>query len=233
MRHTTVRAEWRRGSEAFRRALVLGYLRFTERNRAADVRVVAGVPFLCLPSVFPPDSFTTALVLRNVEKLRGQRVLEIGCGAGAFAVFAARCAQSVVAADVSEEAVQNTRLNLEWHKTLNVEVSQSDLFAQIKGTFDTIVFNAPFFPGKAANANERMWLSDNGQILQRFLRDAPQHLAPDGRVWLTHSSVADELGFRAALDDAGWTWSVMDERDIFIETFKLYRATPMAKGGKP
>ncbi len=225
MKDTAVRARWGRGSEVVRRALVLAYLRLSEKNRRADVRLVEGMPFLSLPSVFPPDSFTTALVLRNRRRLEGRRVLEVGCGAGALAVLVADIAHSVVAADVSAEAVQNTRLNMAWHDVRNVEVVQSDLFEHIQGVFDTIVFNAPFFPGRAASASERMWLGDNGQILARFLRDASEHLAADGEVWLTHSSVADEASFRAALDSAGWAWTVIDSRNILIETFKLYRAT--------
>ncbi len=235
MKQTAVRAVWERGSETIRRGVVLAYLRVTDRNRRAEVRFVEGLPFLSLPSVFPPDSFTTALVLRSRHRLEGRRVLEVGCGAGALAVLAAGIASSVVAADVSAEAIQNTTLNIAWHKAQNVEVVESDLFEHIHGVFDTIVFNAPFFPGRASSAKERMWLGDNGRILERFLRDAPSHLAPDGEIWLTHSSVADESSFRAALDGAGWSWTVMDSRDILIETFKLYRAVrhvDAAEGGR-
>lgn len=225
----TVRGALARTSELIRRALVVGYLRRTDRQRAARVVMVEGTPLLTLPQVFPPNSFTTSLVLRNREQLRGLDVLDVGCGAGALEVLTAGLVKSLHATDVSAEAVRTTRLNLAWHEVKHVQVMQSDLLENVQGDFDVIVFNAPFFPGKAQNAAEQQWLGDNGKILERFLQTAPQYLRPRGEIWLTHADIADEPGFHAAMRKADFTWTVMDSRSILIETFKLYRLTRAAE----
>ena len=217
--------------EQFRLRVVLAYLRFGDRRRRADIRTVAGRAFLCLPEVFPPDSFTTSLVIRNLHQVGRRRVLELGCGCGAFAVLAAETALSVVAADISPEAVRNTELNAVWHGQAGLKVLQSDLFAGVVGTYDLIVFNAPFFPGRATTTSESMWFSEDGRIISRFLKEAPVHLAPGGEVWLTHSSIANEVGFLAAIRSAGWVCELIDSRDILIETFNLYRLTRATDGG--
>lgn len=225
---------WTDRSERLRRALVVGYLRYTDQQRHAKVAHVAGLPLLVLPGVFAPDSYTTQLVLRNRERLRGRRVLDIGCGASALGVLSAGVVQSLTAADVSAQAVLNSQLNLKWHGIESVSVVQSDLFEHIVGRFDTIVFNAPFFPGVARNDADRKWLGDDGLILRRFLAEAPAHLAVGGEIWLTHSDVADEIAFRRALTGGGFTWTLLDQRSIFIETFKLYRVVPApAPGAAP
>ena len=214
-----------------RLSLVVGYLRWTERRRVAAVHTVEQLPLLCLPGVFPPDSFTTRLVLRNRLKLKGKTVLDLGCGAGALSVFLATSGVDVRAADVSAEAVRNARLNLEWHGVPQVPVVESDLFSAVTGRFDTIVFNAPFFPGKARTPAEQMWLGEGGKVLERFVKEAGSRLLPGGEVWLTHSSIADEPGLHALLTAHGWSWTLIDSHDIWIETFKLYRLVPADASG--
>lgn len=214
---------WRHRSEELRRAAVIGYLRLTDRHPQPRVAWVDGTPLLVLPGVFAPDSFTTRLVVSQRQLLQGKRVLDMGCGAGALAVLSAGIARTVTACDIGEAAVRNAQLNAQWHAVPHVTVVQSDLFTCVQGQFDTIVFNAPFFPGKARTAGDERWLGGDGALLRRFLAQAPRHLYPGGEIWLTHSSIADEAALFAALGDAGMRWQVMARRDIWIETFKLYR----------
>jgi HemK-related putative methylase len=211
--------------EPLRRRLVVGYLRLRDRLARDRMTVVNDRKLLSLRGVFAPDSFTTNLLARNVDRLRGKSVLELGCGAGALAVLSHGIAASYRCADISELAVHNTRLNLQLHHIDDVPVFVADLFNGLPDRADVILFNAPFFPGEASSEADRKFLGGS-ELLQRFLREAPTHLRPGGEIWLTHSDIADEPGFLRALDQAGFAWEVIDRDAIWIETFKLYRVTP-------
>jgi len=221
-----MRQHWQRRSELLRRQLVVFWLRATDRPHPAQVVMVDGQPLLHLPKVFSPQSFTTALVLRNRQRLQGQRVLEVGCGAGALATLAGPLTRTFVATDISPEAVHNTRLNAQWHGASQVTVLQADVLSGVAGTFDLVVFNAPFFPGRARNEADRKWLGDDGRVLTAFLGDVRRVLAQGGKIWLTHSDVADETAFFALLRQHDMNWRQIDARDIWIETFKLYEVVP-------
>lgn len=217
-----------------RLALVTFYLRLRDRRQRATIVEVEGLPLLALPGVFPPDSFTTGLVLRNRHRLAGRDVLDMGCGAGALAVLSSGHVRSMAITDVNADATRCARLNLAWHGVEGVRVSTGDLFDGVEGTFDTIVFNAPFFPGTPLRESERNWRGGgSGPLLERFLHDVPAHLRPGGEIWLTHADIADEPGFRGILGRAGYSWSIQDELDIWIERFKLYRVLPGPEANPP
>jgi SAM-dependent methyltransferase len=68
--------------------------------------------------------------------LPDDRVLDLGCGSGVCAVFAAPKVREVVAVDISPAAVENTLENCRRFGLTNVTVKQSDMFANVEGKFD-------------------------------------------------------------------------------------------------
>ncbi|MDQ3504565.1 MAG: methyltransferase [Actinomycetota bacterium] len=73
------------------------------------------------------------------------RALDMGTGSGVNAILAARSARSVVAVDLNPLAVSAARLNAERNGVSDrVEVRESDVFNNVDGPFDLIVFDPPF-----------------------------------------------------------------------------------------
>ena len=150
------------------------------------------------PEVYPPSE-DTFLLLDALEASESDTVLEMGSGTGLITCHLAACASSVVAADLNPLAVRCTASNLERNR-LAGEVRESDLFDNIPGRFDVIVFNPPYCPGTDDDRLALSWAGgpDGVDVTARFLSLAPRHLAPGGRIVLLLSTEMEP----GALDEA-------------------------------
>jgi cyclopropane-fatty-acyl-phospholipid synthase len=76
------------------------------------------------------------LVCRKLNLQPGQRVLELGCGWGSFARYAAeKYGVSVLGVTVSKEQVE---LGMQWCRGLPVELKLAD-YREVQGTYDAVV----------------------------------------------------------------------------------------------
>jgi SAM-dependent methyltransferase len=91
--------------------------------------------------VFQPNT-TTQLLAQQLVGLEGKTVLDLGCGTGPLAVFAAlQGARKVYAVDIMHEACVTARRNAEINGVADrVEVIQGSLFEPLEGLkFDVII----------------------------------------------------------------------------------------------
>ena len=82
------------------------------------------------------DSF---LLAKYVEKFAKGNVLDIGTGSGVQAENALKFSKDVLAVDIDKKAVS-------YVKKRGVKAKVSDLFSNVKGKFDLIIFNPPYLP---------------------------------------------------------------------------------------
>ena len=177
-----------------------------------------------LPEVYNPsdDSY---LILEVTEVRAGERFLDMGCGSGLIAIHAAKAGADVVAADISPHAVDCTRRNA--HRNgVKLEVIQSDLFDRIRGSFDVIVFNPPYLALEETSTSwiERSWSGgqDGADVAGPFLEQAPEHLTPNGRIYMILSSLG---GLRTLLRTAKkyYRSELIEEKHMFFESIFAYR----------
>ncbi len=138
----------------------------------------------------------TALLIENLTLRRTDRVLDLGCGWGAVGVAAAKSARDgrVVLTDVNRRAARLARQNVERNGVRNAEVRVGSLFAPVVGeTFDVIATNPPFHAGRP--------------LILRILSEAPDHLAPDGRLVLVGKG-SQGIRFYQEWLEAHWPGSV-------------------------
>ena len=134
----------------------------------------------------------TALLIENLTLRRTDRVLDLGCGWGAVGVAAAKSARdgTVVLTDVNRRAARLARQNVERNGVRNAEVRVGSLFAPVAGeTFDVIATNPPFHAGRP--------------LVLRILTEAPDHLAPAGRLVLVGKG-SQGIRFYQEWLDAHW-----------------------------
>jgi len=113
----------------------------------------AGLPYYVDERVLIPRSPFAELIASRfepwLEPAGVRRVLEIGTGSGCIAVALALAfpESSVLATDVSADALAVAARNVERHGVARrVELRLADLFAGLEGRFDLIVSNPPYVP---------------------------------------------------------------------------------------
>jgi len=87
---------------------------------------------------------TTALMIEMMLSLdlKGKRVLDMGCGTGILAIFAAmKKAQPVTAIDIDEWAYRNAAENCERNHISNIEILQGDSSLLTGRNFDVVLAN--------------------------------------------------------------------------------------------
>ena len=120
------------------------------------------------------------LLEKYVKKFARGDVLEIGIGSGVQVLAALPKADSVLGVDVNPRAVELCQKKIESKKA---RFLVSDLFANVKGKFDVIIFNAPYLPSEEGYEDKAL---DGGQegyeIVGRFLKDAKKFLKDGGLI---------------------------------------------------
>jgi len=154
-----------------------------------------------MDTVYQPaeDSFLILEVMASYWKTANRRpnlVLDMGTGSGILAIAAAKAGCSVTAVDINPEAIITAKANA---KVAGVKITfvKSDLFKNVKGTFDLIVFNPPYVP---TEPNEKLDMEsaawDGGKdglsVTNEFLKHAKGFLKPGGRILLLVSTIGDK-----------------------------------------
>ncbi|MFA7149877.1 MAG: HemK2/MTQ2 family protein methyltransferase [Candidatus Methanomethylophilaceae archaeon] len=141
--------------------------------------------------VYPPSE-DSILLIESLNISVGERILEIGCGSGIVSIHCALNGGEVTAVDINPSAVEVTRKNAETND-VRMTVKRSDLFENVEGRFDTIVFNLPYLPVDDEGMLERSWSGGPDGIgpLPELLREAPFYLTEKGRIVIVTSSLMD------------------------------------------
>ena len=86
-----------------------------------------------------------SLMLEKYIHLAKGKVLEIGTGSGALANSAAKNpnVESILAVDVDEESIEHCD---SYYQNKKLTFIVSDMFENVQGKFDTIIFNPPYLP---------------------------------------------------------------------------------------
>lgn len=166
-----------------------------------------------LPGVFLPAlTYGTVFFSQKLPYPSGGKFLEVGCGAGVTAVFAARagCAD-VLAVDIDPQAVATTLRNAARHQVSQVRGRVGDVFTPLgpaDGPFDLIFWALPYENVSAGSpeisAGTRCVLDVDHYCCRTYLAGARQHLSANGRLFLGLGDISDTDTLHALAAEHGF-----------------------------
>ena len=163
------------------------------------------------------------LLSKHVNRLVHGSVLDMGTGSGIQAVTAAlkQEVDTVVAVDINPKALIEAKSWANEAKVSDkIEFVTSDLFSEVSGCFDWILFNPPYLPSEG-ETDEVSWAGgkDGTEVIKRFLTEAPTYLKKNGSILLIYSSytMLDKADFD------GYNWEILEEKNVFFETLYCVR----------
>lgn len=158
-------------------------------------------------SVYEPqeDSY---LLQRYVKKYAFGRVLDMGTGSGIQALTAAGfpIVREVVAVDIHEEAIRELQRKVKEEKIRKLTAVHGDLFEEVDGSFNLIVFNPPYLPQDKGIHDLALYGGKKGwEVAERFFSQASRFLFPEGIILFlfsshTHKKKIDEIVQRHLFD---------------------------------
>ena len=182
--------------------------------------------------VYEPSD-DTYLLLDSLEKIdieSGFRVLEVGCGTGIISIALSGLVFSVVACDINPSAARLAEKNVERNGIKNVEVIKSDLFSDVSGRFDLIIFNTPYLPQSpdetVSGAINHAWDGgiDGRKVIDRFLLEIPAYLYEGGCIVFLESSLSDYEKSLSFLESAGFEAHVISRKRLSFEELVVIEA---------
>lgn len=158
------------------------------------------------------------------------RVLDLCTGSGCLAVMAAYAfpQAEIVAADLSDEALEVARINVEAYGLQDrVRLLRSDVFSALAGEpFDLIISNPPYVTAQAMAELPQEYRhepalalaagEDGLDVVRRILAEAKRHLTPQG--WLAVEVGHNRALVEAAFPELPFTWLATEtaEDKVFL-----------------
>ncbi len=171
------------------------------------------------PGVYPPSE-DTFLLLESV--VPGKKVLEIGCGSGILSVFCAKFGSGVMSVDINPLSLDCTEMNARLNSVV-LGTQLSDIFENVEGKYDTIIFNPPYLPSEDDIEGSEQWNGgkDGFKVTQRFLDSLGSHLTAHGESWIILSSLTDIQSLIRTNPD--FSFEVGGSATFFMETLYSYK----------
>lgn len=164
------------------------------------------------------DSF----LLQNHLNLAKGKVLEIGTGSGILAAAAAKnpAVESVLGVDVDERAIEHCE---EYYSSSKLSFKVSNLFDNVEGKFDAIIFNPPYLAQDGGIEDKALYGGKHGyELLGRFFSQAKEHLNKNGIILIVFSSLTDKKKVDEMIKEHGFSFRELERKHIFFEDLYCY-----------
>jgi len=183
-----------------------------------------------MSNIYQPaeDSYLMSGILKEqipvlLEKKPNLNFLEIGVGSGIHLQTAFNSGikkENIFSSDINKDSVNHCNL-------LGFNCVYSDLFENIEGKFDLIIFNPPYLPEDSREPEDSRLSTTGGvkgnEIIIRFLNEAKNHLEEDGKLFLITSSLAEDLYF----EEAGYKAKELGCEKLFFERLCVWELEVM------
>lgn len=152
--------------------------------------------------VYFPTRFDHLMLFESwIKQQRGVfgSAMDVGTGCGVLSFQLLKHGiESVLASDINPNAIHSVqkdrgRMEIEPSKLITV---QSDLFKNIEGKSDLIVFNPPWLPAQKEEEGLDQAIYYKADLFDRFFSEAAGHLNENGRIVILFSNLALVEGYQ-------------------------------------
>ncbi len=155
--------------------------------------------------------------------------MDMGSGSGVVSIFAASKGADCTAVDINPIAIRCIKENAELNKFAGkIKAIESDLFVSLRNNplvadkFDVIFFNPPYYKGIPKNNFERAFLAGADlDVIDNFLAEAKNYLAPGGKICFIVSSDMDLNDLERRFISNGYTFNISKKIPKTLETFYI------------
>ena len=158
------------------------------------------------------------LLAKYVRKYAKGKVLDVGTGSGVLAETALENTKDVLALDINDESI-------EYCKKKNINAIQSDLFQNINGKFDLIIFNPPYLPKNEEEDEDLNLMVAGGEkgyeVIERFLKEAKNYLEKNGIILMVFSTLTGDV--ESLIKKYGYRYELLEEESLFFEKLKVLK----------
>lgn len=190
-------------------------------------------------SIYEPREDSTMLE-KYVRQYAKGNVLDMGTGSGIQAIAAAQSpkVKSVLATDIQKGVVEYCKKNIKSKTRENQRFSghkkskgffseikflQSDLFGNVKGKFDTIVFNPPYLPQELKLKDLTIEGGKKGyEVIEEFLSQVNGFLKPNGTILMVFSSLTKKEKVEEFIKNNLLDFEELEKAHIFFEDIYVY-----------
>lgn len=170
------------------------------------------------------------LLQKYVRRFATGRVLDMGTGSGIQAITAIEVpsVREVIATDINPKAVDALKKEIESQKQKlrKIKVVQGDLFENLDGYFNVIIFNPPYLPQDKGIEDSALYGGKKGwEISERFFKEVSGYLFPEGMVLFLFSSLTNKQKIEEILEHNLLQWEELGEEKISFETLYVYKVT--------
>ena len=118
--------------------------------------------------------------------------------------------------DIDKEAV-------EFVKSKGINAFVSDLFQNVNGKFDLIIFNPPYLPEDQDEDDETALQVSGGkkgnEIFERFIKQAASYMKHDGKILTLISDLTPDA--EKIVSENGFNYEVLETQKLFMEELKV------------
>jgi len=173
------------------------------------------------------DSF---LLAGCVKKYSKGKVLDMGCGSGIQGITALtnKNVTEITFSDINPNALEYTKHELTEEnnsKSKKAHFIHSNLFENIKESYDTIIFNPPYLPDDALDDEKLITTGgkEGYELIELFLKEAKIHLNIDGQILLLFSSLSKKGEIDAILKELNYIKFQIGKENLFMEQLYVYQ----------
>ena len=145
------------------------------------------------------------------------KVLEVGVGSGVQLKTLLHIGvkkENILGCDINPDAILHC-------KNLGFNIIESDLFSEIEGKFDLIIFNPPYLPKEKGEDEESQLATTSGvkgsKLINKFLKKAGSFLTPNGEILLLISTFTKGINWR------DYQKEILTGKKIFFEGLEVWR----------